>query len=115
MTSTDNFWSAENIARRAGRAQQEFVTEQAAQQQAQRQDFMAVVGRTLVDIVNGYTANVRPAETADVMRDFQRVFPQAGPADFRQSVDALKQEGVLYESLGAEGFMGQRSTRLHVL
>jgi hypothetical protein len=113
--TNNNFWSAQNFASRAERVHQQAASEQAAQQQAQYQDFMSVVGRTLVDIVNGYTAQMRPADTNQVANDFYQAFPNTGASDFQQTLETLKREGVLYEMKSVEGFMGQRTTRLYVL
>lgn len=111
-----NFWNLERIAARQTRQAAQQQAQQAAQQAQQQADFMATVGRTLVDIVNRYVeVERRPAETNQVERDFLRAFPNARSADFRQSVEALKQAGVLYEHRGSEGLMGQRETRLYVL
>ncbi|MEN3538827.1 hypothetical protein AAH991_27205 [Microbispora sp. ZYX-F-249] len=114
--STSNFWSPDRIAARQTRQAAQVAAHQAAQQQAQQADFMSTVGRTLVDIVNRYVeVERRPADTKQVERDFLRTFPNASSADFRQSVETLKQEGVLYEHRGSEGLMGIRETRLYVL
>ncbi|GGQ11303.1 hypothetical protein [Streptosporangium pseudovulgare] len=105
------FWSPENLASRAEQAQQRA----AAEQQAQHQDFLSAVGPAMVGIINGYMAQNRRAETAQVEQDFRQAFPNAGPGDFRQTVDTLTREGVLYEMLGTPGLMGQRTTSLFVL
>ncbi|MGV9532448.1 hypothetical protein ACWDR9_02140 [Streptosporangium sandarakinum] len=111
MTSNSGFWNPEKIASRAEQAQQRIADEQAAQEQG----FLSAVGPAMVGIINGYMAQNRRAETAQVEQDFRQAFPNAGPGDFRQSVDTLKQAGVLYEMLGAPGLMGQRTTSLFVL
>ncbi|GIH63978.1 hypothetical protein [Microbispora siamensis] len=92
------------------------VQEQEAQLQQADQfaDFMNVVGRKMVEIINN-NAIQGGADTGVVAGEFQRAFPQAGPVDFRQTVDTLVREGLIYEMKGAEGFMGQRTTRLYVM
>jgi hypothetical protein len=113
--SNNNYWSADSIARRAQQAHQRVVAEQAAQEQEQQQSFMDTVGRTMINIVNGYTSHMRPATTSKVAGDFYRAFPQAGPREFKQTLETLKAEGVLCEIKGAEGFMGERDGHLFAL
>lgn len=115
MTVSNDFWSPSNIAQRTAQAQQRIAAEQAAQQEAQRQHFLSTVGQKVVDIINGYVLENRPPDTLQVEMDFMREVPDAPPGAFRQIVETLKQEGVIYEMQGAEGFMGMRSTRLYVL
>lgn len=109
------FWSPENVAARQAAQAEQAQQQAAAEQAAQQQEFLSSVGGTLTNIVSSYAARNQRADTAQVARDFFQAFPSAGPTDFRQSVDALKAAGVLYEVKGPEGFMGQRSTYLHVL
>lgn len=110
-----NFWSPENVAARQAAQAEQAQQQAAAEQERQRQELLSTVGGTLTNIVSSYAARNQRADTAQVAADFYRAFPSAGPADFRQSVDALKAAGVLYEVKGPEGLMGQRSTFLHVL
>jgi hypothetical protein len=113
-----SFWSNEGIARFHAR-QAEQKTQEAQQAEAaaaaQSQEFVNVVGSTMVDIVQRYADNNVRANSAQVEKDFRQVYPTAGPTDFRETIDALKRENILYEVSGPPGFMGQRETHLYAL
>lgn len=114
-----DFWSPQSInAYHSRQAEQQAQAQQAqqAEQAAQQQDYLRVVGNALVGIISRYTDNDTRADTDQVEREFRAMFPQAGPGDFRQSVDALKREHVLYEVMSDRpGFMGQQRTHLYAL
>lgn len=112
FTRSPGFWSRENIENWTERQRQIAANEQAEQQRAQFAEFMANAGQVLIDIVNSYLARNEPAETEKVAVDFHERCPHV---DFRQSVELLKQHGVLYEVPGPAGFMGMRTTRLYVV
>jgi hypothetical protein len=113
-----NFYSAQNLAayhaRQADQAQQQ-QAEAAAAAEAQQEDFLQVVGTAMVGIVQSYADRNAQAPTDQVEQHFRQAFPAAGPDDFRQTVDTLKQRGVLYEVSEPLGFMGTRKTRLYAL
>jgi len=112
FTRSPGFWSRENIENWQERQRELAAEMEAERQKAQFAEFMASAGQVLVDIVKSYLARNEPAETEKVAADFYQRCPHI---DFRQSVEMLKQNGILYEVPGPTGFMGMRTTRLYVI
>ncbi|GGV87070.1 hypothetical protein GCM10015535_36080 [Streptomyces gelaticus] len=77
------------------------------------QELTKFTGPGLVAIIKTYEAQNIPAVTTQVQGEFQEAFPGA---NFRENLEVLKREGIVYElTSSTQGFMGARTTHLHLM
>ena len=77
------------------------------------QELARFAGPGLINIVRAYEAQGLPADTDKVQAEFTEAYPGS---NFREVLETLKREGIIHELVSStQGFMGARSTRLHLL
>ncbi|MGW1749246.1 hypothetical protein ACWCRD_27285 [Streptomyces sp. NPDC002092] len=77
------------------------------------QELTSHAGPGLVNIIKTYAAQNIPAVTTEVQHDFNESYPGV---NFREVLEALKREGIVHElTSSTQGFMGARTTHLHLL
>ncbi|MEW2117213.1 hypothetical protein AB0945_18875 [Streptomyces sp. NPDC005474] len=122
--ANENYWARAldpqvQAERRAKKAQEEAEAERQAEQQRdawQRQAVMSSAGPAILDLVNGYLAQNRPAATGKVQADFLKRLKGSTPDEFRNALEVLKQTGHVHElTSDTQGFMGERTTHLYPL
>ncbi|MEV7392657.1 hypothetical protein [Streptomyces sp. NPDC091215] len=77
------------------------------------QELTQYAGPGLVNIIKTYAVQNIPAVTPEVQHDFNESFPGVS---FREVLEVLKREGIVHElTSSTQGFMGARTTHLHLL
>ncbi|MCX5234624.1 hypothetical protein OG824_05180 [Streptomyces prunicolor] len=121
---SDNYWARVmtpeyQAAKQAREATEKLEAERQEQQQKdewQRQAVMNFAGPAILDIVQGYLAQNRPAVSNDVKATFLERLPGATEAEFRNALEVLKQTGHVHELVSStQGFMGERTSHLYPL
>ena len=121
---SDNYWArvmtpeyqAEKRAREATEKMEAERQEQQQKEEWQRQAVMSFAGPAILDIVQGYLAQNRPAVSNDVKATFLERLPGATEAEFRNALELLKQTGHVHELVSStQGYMGERTSHLYPL
>jgi hypothetical protein len=77
------------------------------------QELTQYAGSGLVNIIKTYEVRSVPAVTTEVQHDFNESFPGVS---FRDCLEALKRLGMVHElTSSTQGFMGARTTHLHLM
>ncbi|WP_326787080.1 hypothetical protein [Streptomyces sp. NBC_00151] len=98
--------------RRALEAEKAQLVSRMAEEQ-RLQELTQYAGPGLVNIIKTYSAQNIPAVTTEVQHDFNESYPGV---NFREVLDSLKREGIVHElTSSTQGFMGARTSHLHLL
>jgi hypothetical protein len=98
--------------RRALEEEKARVVAQMAEEQ-RLQELTQYAGSGLVNIIKTYASQNIPAVTTEVQHDFNESYPGVS---FRDVLEALKRMGMVHElTSSTQGFMGARTTHLHLL
>jgi hypothetical protein len=119
-----NFWTNAldpkvQAEKRAREAQERLEAERLAEHQRnewQKQAVMSQAGPAIMNIVNQYLAQNRPAVSSKVQEVFLSRLKGSTPDEFRNALEVLKQGGYVHELVAStQGFMGERTTHLYPL
>lgn len=73
-------------------------------------------GPAIMDLINGYLAQNRPAVTSQIQDAFLQRLKGSTPGEFQNALEVLKQTGHVHELVSStQGFMGERTTHLYPL
>ncbi|MGW3090865.1 hypothetical protein [Streptomyces sp. NPDC001108] len=98
--------------RRALAEEKARVVAQMAEEQ-RLQELTQHAGSGLINIIKTYEVQNIPAVTSEVQHDFNESYPGV---NFRDVLEALKRLGMVHElTSSTQGFMGARTTHLHLL
>ncbi|MGV9428479.1 hypothetical protein ACWDO7_29870 [Streptomyces sp. NPDC003656] len=120
--ANENYWarvtSPEYQAeKRAREAQEKLEAERAAEQQRnewQRQAVMSHAGPAIMDIVQQYLAQNRPAVASAVKAQFLKRLPGSTEVEFDNALAVLQQSGHIHKlTSDTQGFMGERTYHLY--
>ncbi|MET8975890.1 hypothetical protein ABZX85_09735 [Streptomyces sp. NPDC004539] len=122
--ASENYWARVmtpeyQAEKKARQAQEKLEAERAAERQRnewQKQAVMSAAGPAILDIVNGYLAQNRPAVSSEVQEVFLNRLKGSTPVEYRSALEVLKQNGYVHELVSStQGYMGQRTTHLYPL